>query len=420
MCATALGVERFHGGEPVRGPALSGKPAGRPLRILHLEDSPSDSELALEHLLAEGVSCTLRRVETREQFEAALAEGGMDLILADYQLPGFDGLAAFSIALQSRPELPFIILTGNLGEDYAVDTLKLGVTDYVLKQSLSRLAPAVHRALGAQRERAQRQEAQEELQRYREHLEQEVRQRTAELEERNAQLAVANQDLETFVASATHDLRTPLVVIGGFSKRLARSCADKIDASELELLTGIGDAAAQMEVLLDELLAFFKASKSAPSRSPIDMQAAVSEAYARLAPLVGERSVRLEVSPLPPALGDPAMVRQVLVNLLTNAVKYTVPRDAAVIEVSGWEEQSATGYCVKDNGIGFDIRHREKIFELFHRVDETRGIPGTGVGLATVKRIVEKHGGKVWATGAAGQGASVCFTLPRTAAPLTH
>jgi signal transduction histidine kinase len=419
MCGTTLDVDRLDLGRPADDPgppSRSELPADRPLQVLHLEDSPSDSALAGEFLESEGVPCELHRVETREEFEAALRSGGLDLILADFQLPAFDGLTAFLLARQLRPEVPFIMLTGKLGEEYAIDTLKLGVTDYVLKQSFTRLAPAVHRALLERGERAQRLAAEEQLRSHREHLEELVLQRTAELEERNAQLAVANRDLEAFAASLTHDLRGPLVVIGGYARRLVMNCAGRIDAADLELLRGVILAEARMERLLDDLLTFFRTSQVAVNRVRIDMEAAAREAFDGVRPLLGERRVTFSHSPLPPALGDPVLIRQVLDNLLANAVKYSAPRDPALIEVSGWDEPDATGYCVRDNGIGFDTRARERIFEIFQRLHDAPEFPGTGVGLATVKRIVEKHGGSIWADGAVGEGASFFFTLPKAGA----
>ena len=389
--------------------------AGRVLRVLHLEDSPSDAALAREFLEAEGIRSEVRRVETRQQFEEALAAGGVDLILADFQLPAFDGITAFLLARQASPDVPFIMLTGKLGEEYAIDTLALGVTDYVLKQRMARLAAAVRHALEQQRERRLRREAEGALRRHQEHLEGLVRQRTALLEERNAQLAVANRDLEMFVASATHDLRTPLVVIGGFARRLEATCAGRIEPAEVDMLRKVIGAEERMERLLDDLLAFFRASKAAPELVAIDMEAAAREAFEGLQPLVGGRRVRLDIAALPRARGDAAMVRQVLVNLLANALKYTQPRDTAVIEISGREDGEAPVYCVQDNGIGFDMRDSGRLFEPFQRLHDPREFAGTGIGLATVKRIVEKHGGKVWANSAVNRGARFCFTLPRAA-----
>ncbi len=408
-----------HGADQAQKPAvqLPGEPgASRPLRILHLEDSPSDAVLTREHLAVEGIDCVVRRVETQQDFLAALHAGEIDLIIADYQLPGFDGITAFANARAVCPEVPFLILTGKLGEEYAIDTLKLGVTDYILKQSLSsRLAPAVRRALAERLSRAQRREAQEQLRRYQEHLEELVHRRTAELAERNDQLRVANRDLESFIASATHDLRSPLVIIGGFTRRLEKSCADKLDAADLDQLQRVGAATDRMNFLLDDLFGFFRASKATPNRVAMDMEAVVREAYAEVHPHIGERQVNLEISPLPAAFGDPAMIRLVLVNLLANAVKFTKACASAAIEVSGREEPNATSYCVRDNGIGFDMRFHDQLFEIFRRLHDPREFPGTGVGLAVVKRIVEKHGGRVWAESGDDQGACFCFTLPRPA-----
>jgi hypothetical protein len=398
------------------GPGFGhGQTAPRALQVLHLEDSPSDSDLAKEYLETDGISCELRRVETRRQFEEALKAGDVDLILADFQLPAFDGVTAFLLARQLSPDVPFIMLTGKLGEEYAIDTLELGVTDYVLKQRLSRLAPAVLRALEQQRERAQRREAQEQLRRHQEQLEELVRQRTAQLEERNGQLAVANRDLEMFIASASHDLRSPLVVIGGFARNLEKTLAGRIEPAAVEMLQTVVRAAARMERLLDDLLVFFRSSKAVLNRTAFDIEAVVRDAFEGLRPLVGERRVLLEVGALPEAFGDPAMVRQVLVNLLSNAIKYTEPRDPARIDVSGWEEAGVTGYCVQDNGIGFDMGQRDRLFELFQRLHDSREFAGSGIGIAMVKRVVEKHGGKVWADSVEHRGARFCFTLPRAA-----
>jgi signal transduction histidine kinase len=421
-----LAVQNTDSGYPCApGPLAAGVPAAvprraerpsptRPLSILHLEDAQSDADLAREHLALEGICCVVNRVETQDDFRAAVREGGIDLILADYQLPDFDGLSAFAIARTYCPDVPFLILTGKLGEEYAIDTLKLGVTDYILKQHLAtRLAPAVLRALDEQQERIERREAQDQLSRYREHLEELVQSRTVELEERNAQLAAANRDLEGFLATATHDLRTPLVIISGFTRRLEKTCAERLDAANLENLRSVIATTDRMNHLLDDLLGFFRALKASPIMIAIDMERMVREVYAELLPLLGERQAHLELSPLPEAFGDPAMIRQVLVNLIANAIKYTGPREKALIEVSGWEEPELTAYCVKDNGVGFDMRSSGRLFELFQRLHEPSAFSGTGVGLAAVKRILEKHGGCIRATGTPGQGASFFFTLPR-------
>jgi signal transduction histidine kinase len=385
----------------------------KPLRILHLEDSPSDSELAREQLAMEGIACVMQRIETREEFVAALLRCDFDLIFADYELPGFDGLSAFAMARRQCADIPFIILTGKMGEELAIESLKSGVTDYVLKHRLSRLAPAVSRALRELLERGRRRVAEAELRQYQEHLEDLVRRRTLELEEKNRQLAVANRDLESFVYSATHDLRTPLVIIGGFTKLLEKSCAGKIDEQELGLLRSVITNVGRMEQLLNDLFTFFQVSTAELRKVEVDMETAVREAFAGLLPLIGEREVRLETGPLPPAYGDPAMIRQVLANLLANAVKYTSRRESARLEVSGRVEPEATVYVVRDNGVGFDMRSREKLFTIFQRLHDRKDFPGTGVGLAIVARIVEKHGGRVDAEGVPEEGASFSFSLPR-------
>jgi signal transduction histidine kinase len=384
-----------------------------PLRILHLEDSPSDADLAREQIAAEGVACAVSRVETREEYLAALDAGGFDLILADFRLPEFDGLEAFACARTRCPDVPFIIVTGEMGEETAIDTLRSGVTDYVLKGRMGRLVPAVRRALAERREQRQRREAEERLQRSHELLEEQVRLRTAELAQRNAELAAVNRDLESFVAAATHDLRSPLVTIGGFARRLEKVCSGKLAEEDRELPGRIVAGVSRMEALIGDLLAFFRVATSAPRKALVDMDLLVQEVFAGLAPAEATRTVRLEAAPLPTAYGDPAMLRVVLENLLSNAVKFTAPRETARIEVSGRVEEDGLRYCVRDNGVGFDMGRAGRLFEFFQRLHDRREFPGTGLGLATARRIVERHGGAVSATAAMDAGATFCFTLPK-------
>jgi PleD family two-component response regulator len=176
------------------------------LRILNLEDAEDDSELVRMILGREGIECELVRVETREDFGAAIERGGFDLILADYSLPSFDGLSALKIAERKCPGVPFIFLSGAIGEEFAIETLKRGATDYVLKSNLSRLAAAISRALLEVEEHTKRRQAEKELERYRKHLEEMVRDRTAELKKVNEQLQlelVARKKLEEQMRTAS-------------------------------------------------------------------------------------------------------------------------------------------------------------------------------------------------------------------------
>ena len=207
-----------------------------PITILMLEDSALDAELAQENLLRAGVAHRSERVDTRDAFVAALGPNCPDLILSDFALPGFDGLAALEIAQRLCPDVPFVFLSGAIGEETAIDSLKRGATDYVLKHRLQRLAPAVLRALQEATERAQRKNAQ------------------AELAQKARELTILNSELEQFVYAASHDLREPLRTISVFSDLVTRKYSNALDKEGHEYLDFIASAAQHMSSLLEDLL----------------------------------------------------------------------------------------------------------------------------------------------------------------------
>jgi signal transduction histidine kinase len=382
------------------------------LRVLHLEDDPDDATLIAALLDADGIEFDAVRVETRDDFIKAMDCESFDMIFADYYLPAFDGLEALEIAKKVCPDVPFLFVSGKMGEELAIDTLKGGATDYVVKQRLSRLAPSVRRALKEMGDRAKLREAQEEVRRHQEHLEELVRERTRELEKVNEELRAAYQDMESFSYSASHDLRSPLIVIEGFSRMIMEDYGDQLDDNGRHLLKAVRENAGKMALLIEDLLAFAKVSTKELRKSEIDMEALAEKTFRELSPNIALRKVQLKISALPPAWGDPPLVRQVFVNLLSNSVKFTAQKPDALIEIGGRREGRGNVYLVKDNGAGFDMDYSGKLFGLFNRAHLNTEYKGTGVGLAIVKRIVEKHGGRVWAEGDPGSGATFYFFLP--------
>ncbi len=244
-------------------------------------------------------------------------------------------------------------------------------------------------------------------------IENSERKRAAEAIERlNEALEAANHELESFSYSVSHDLRAPLRAIDGFSQVLIEDYGDKFDAEGKRLLNILRESARKLQKLIEDILAFSRASRTALTASAIDMDALVRAAYEELSPARVGRSVQLTVHKLPPAYGDPAMIRQVVTNLLDNAIKFTRPRDTAQIEVGAQAGDRETVYYVKDNGVGFDMQYVEHLFGAFQRLHSAEQFEGSGIGLAIVKRIVTRHGGRVWAEGKVGAGATFYFALP--------
>lgn len=237
-------------------------------------------------------------------------------------------------------------------------------------------------------------------------LEKRVRERTVELES-------ANDELEAFCSSAAHDLRTPLRTITGFADVLLDPRANMPSSDAQRYIRMIRDGSGQMSELINDLLAFSRLGRQALSRQTVDLGQLCRDVFNDLKTERGERRVELRLAPLPPADGDPALLKVVFVNLLSNALKYTRAREVAVIEVGVTEikDENVPVYFVRDNGVGFDMNDAGKLFGLFQRLHHAHEFEGTGVGLATVRRIVERHGGRIWAEAAPNAGATFSFTL---------
>jgi len=258
----------------------------------------------------------------------------------------------------------------------------------------------------------------EEQEIYRQQLEDTVKQRTEELEQAYKHLTESYKDLESFSYSVSHDLRQPLMVVEWFARNLLKKSGDKLDADERENLSVIDEQAKKMTQFVKDLLTFCRASTREIQKSDIDMNLLCCRITEEMKITIGERSVQIDTKDLPVAWGDESLIRQVLTNLLYNALKYTGPRDLATIEIGGAEKEQQNIYYVKDNGVGFDSEYADKLFSLFKRLHSSAAFEGTGIGLVIVKRIVNKHGGQVWAEGKVNEGATFYFSLPKKGMPI--
>ncbi|MDB5808348.1 MAG: sensor hybrid histidine kinase [Betaproteobacteria bacterium] len=235
----------------------------------------------------------------------------------------------------------------------------------------------------------------------------------ADLEQHAFQLEVANKELESFSYSVSHDLRTPLRAVDGYSQMLSEDYADKFDDEGRRLLGIIRASSQKMSALIDDLLAFSRLGRKPVTAAAVDMRALLAEIVSSVEPAAGQKKPLIEVAPMPDVNCDRALIAQVWMNLLTNAVKFTRDKPAPRIEVGVQHQADKFTFWVKDNGAGFDMQYYRKLFGVFQRLHSDDEFPGTGVGLAIVQRIVTRHGGQVWAEGKIDEGAAFFFTLPR-------
>lgn len=249
----------------------------------------------------------------------------------------------------------------------------------------------------------------------------EVRKLNLELEERvlkrTQQLQEANQELEAFSYSVSHDLRAPLRALDGFSRVLLEEHAVGLDAEGQRMLGILRTESQRMGQLIDDLLTFARLGRQSISPVLVDMDALAHSALQEILSRFVGRQIEVEIAPLPPTYGEQSMLRQVWVNLLDNAAKFTQNRVPGQISLGCEKTDEETIYWVKDNGVGFDMRFAAKLFGVFQRLHSDQEFGGTGVGLALVKRIVHRHGGRVWAKSEPGQGASFYFSLPNNSPP---
>jgi light-regulated signal transduction histidine kinase (bacteriophytochrome) len=252
------------------------------------------------------------------------------------------------------------------------------------------------------------QRAGEELRILNDELEQRVSKRTTELE-------VVNKELESFSYSVSHDLRAPLRHIDGFLELLEKKTEDALDEQARHYIENISGAARKMGQLVDDLLSFSRMGRHAVTARQVDIGGLVRDILPELELETAGRTVDWRIGDLPEVSGDAAMLRVVLMNLMSNAIKFTQPREKARIEIGSLPGRDAeTVIYVRDNGVGFDMAYADKLFGVFQRLHRADEFEGTGIGLASVRRIIARHGGRTWAEGKPDQGATFYFTLPQS------
>jgi two-component system, sensor histidine kinase and response regulator len=233
-----------------------------------------------------------------------------------------------------------------------------------------------------------------------------------DLREQAAQLKVLTEELESFCYSVSHDLRAPLIHVHGFVQAFRQDCASTLDSTGQNYLARISESAKKMGRLIDDLLLFSRMARTELEHDHVHMSELVEETLAELARDTAGRNIEWKIESLPEVAGDRAMLKQIWVNLLSNAAKFTRQSDPAVVRVRCEKTRDAElQFSVHDNGVGFDMKQADKLFGVFQRLHQDE-FEGSGVGLANVRRIVHRHGGRTWAEGKVSEGATFYFTLP--------
>jgi len=260
----------------------------------------------------------------------------------------------------------------------------------------------------------ERKQAEEALRRSRDELEIKVKERTGELRKMNADLQSVNKELEAFAYSVSHDLRAPVRHIAGFTQLLQKHSDPVLDDKSRHHISMILDSATRMGNLVDDLLAFSRIGRAEPQKTTIHLDQLVKDAISEIAPDTQDRKIIWRLGTLPICYGDPSLLRLVFNNLVSNAVKFTRAREQAEIEIDSLNHTPGEVVVfVKDNGVGFDMKYKDKLFGVFQRLHSQEAFEGTGIGLATVQRIVQGHGGRVWAEASVNNGATFYVMLPK-------
>jgi signal transduction histidine kinase len=363
------------------------------LCALLVEDNPLDAALVVRSLCKDGFEVTADVVQDEAAFTRSLSAHPPEIVLADYNLPDWRGMEALDVLRREGLDIPMILVSGALGDVTAVECIKQGATDYVLKDDLARLPLVIRRALREKHERSLRQQAEKDL------------------AKKAEELARSNAELEQFAYVASHDLQEPLRMVANYTQLLAERYRGKLDAQAEKYIHYAVDGATRMQAMIQDLLSFSRAGRTENGFHEMDLNLAVKLALENLQPAIKESGAVVKYGGLPMIKAHRTQIVQLFQNLIGNAIKFRDER-APVIEFGAEEKDGQWIFSVRDNGIGIAAEHVEIVFAIFQRLHTRSEYPGNGIGLAICKKIVERHGGKIWVESEEGKGSTFRFTLP--------
>ena len=375
------------------------------IRVLMVEDSETDTELILRELRKSGLSPVHRRVETREQMREALRNGSWDVVLCDHNLPEFNSADACSVLKAVAPNVPFIVVSGAIGEEQAAALMKMGVNDYVMKGNLKRLAPAITREIQEAWVRADKLKAEKELH---------AKERELWQTEQELHMAQKMDSLkDEFIGMVSHEIKNPLTIIIG-SLKVAES--KEIEPNErFELINNAAESAGALAEMVDNLLELsrYQSKRLNLQTNPTRIEDVIYNVIARFknrSPI--HRIVKDVPSGLPLATFDKIRIDRILNNLIENAIKYSP--NGGDIKVTVQLEKSQFVISVSDQGIGISTEDINKLFKPFERlsVQNKYDIAGVGLGLRVGQILAEAHGGKIWVDSEPGKGSTFSFSIP--------
>lgn len=363
------------------------------LRALLVEDNALDAELVLRELRKESFDVSAVVVQDEAGFAEALRTHLPEVVLADYNLPNWKGMEVLNELRRQNLDIPMILVSGALGDVTAVECIKQGVTDYVLKDSLARLPEVVRRALQEKYERSLRQQAEKDL------------------AKKVDELARSNADLEQFAYIASHDLQEPLRMVAAYTQLLSERYRGKLDENADKFIGYASEGALRMQVLIQDLLAFSRVGRANASYTSVDCNAVVEEVRKTLEPAIQESGAVVSHTDLPTVWADRTQMTQVFQNLTGNAIKFRGEKPL-IVSINAEKGGENWLFSVSDNGIGISPEFAENIFVVFQRLHMRTEYPGNGIGLAICKKIIERSGGRIWVESQAGSGSTFKFTLP--------